>query len=298
MRVFDYIAVIYNPKSTGPATKMAKDLFDSINGHFEVIQKKAVLHPTQSRGDAVTIARNLASKYEKPLLISVSGDGGYNEVINGAIEAKSASHTPVVAVMPAGNANDHYRVMAGETPLIRLIKRADISPLDLIHISVKAKDFSFERFGHSYIGFGITSEVGRSLNRHGKNPWNELRLTLATLKDFTPFTVTRSEIAREYDSLLFANIKEMAKGVKLSTKSSVTDGKFERIAVRHRGKFHTFKAIARAMIQGFRHPKQFSTYSFMLENESLVQVDGETWQLPPKSKVIITSKRHAIDTIL
>lgn len=298
MRMFDYIAVIYNPKSTGHAIKMAKDLCDSINGHFEVIQKKAVLHPTQSKGDAVTIARTLVGKYEKPLLISVSGDGGYNEVINGAIEAKSASHTPVVAVMPAGNANDHYRVMAGDTPLIRLIKTADISPLDLIYISVKAKDFSFERYGHSYIGFGITSEVGRSLNRHGKSPWNELRLTLATLKDFTPFTLVRGGTSYEYDSLVFANIKEMAKGVKLSAKGSVTDGKFERVAVRHRGKLHTVKAVTHAVIFGFKHPKQFSTYRFMIEHETSVQVDGETWQLPAKSRVVILSKRHAIDTIL
>lgn len=298
MKIFDHIGVIYNPKSTGNAPKMAKDLFDSINGHFEIIQKKAVLYPTKEAGDAIRIARSLTEKYEKPLLISVSGDGGYNEVVNGAMQAKTAAHSPVVAVMPAGNANDHYRVVAGEVPLIRLIKRAAIHPIDLLRITVKASDFNLDRYAHSYIGFGITSDVGRALNRHGKNPWNELRLTLSTLKDFTPFVLERDGVTKQYDSIVFANIQEMAKGVTLSAKNSVHDGQFEVVAVRHRGTLHMIKAIFGAFIQGFQHVPQYKTYSFTLAEASTVQLDGETVSLPAYSKVTITSKQHAIDTIL
>lgn len=297
MRVFDHIAVIFNPKSTGNAPKMARDLSDSVNGHFEVIQKKAVSYPTKSAGDAIDIAKTITIKYEKPLLISVSGDGGYNEVINGAMLGKNASHHPVVAVMPAGNANDHYRVVAGETPLIRLIKRADIKPIDLIHIAVRGKDFELSRYAHSYIGFGITSAVGKALNKHGKTAWNELRVTLGTIKDFTPFALERSGVTADYDSLVFANIKEMAKGVTLSKRSSLHDGKFEVIAIKHRGKLHTIKAIASALIHGFKRPKQYASYRFSLPQASTVQIDGETVSLPDNVKVVITAKADAIDTI-
>ena len=119
MKVFDHIAIIYNPKSTGDASKIAKDLADSVNGHFEVIQKKATLYPTKKAGDAIELAYDIASKHRQPLIVSVSGDGGYNEVINGVMAAKKLfpAQKPVVAVVGAGNANDHERVVRDGTPM-------------------------------------------------------------------------------------------------------------------------------------------------------------------------------------
>jgi diacylglycerol kinase family enzyme len=300
MKVFDHIAIIYNPKSTGDAPKMAKDLFDSVNGHFEVIQKKATLYPTKRAGDAIEIAYDTASKYARPLIISVSGDGGYNEVINGVMAAKKLfpAQKPVVAVMAAGNANDHRRVMRAEdTPLIRLIKKADIKSFDLISLNAKAKDFELQRYAHSYIGLGITSEVGHALNQKGKNRWNEIWLTLKTLKDFVPFEVMRDGVTQLYDSIVFANINEMAKFVKLDSKNTVHDNMFEVVTVRHRGTFHTIKSIFSAVVHGFKNAPSYSTYSLKLPNAQPVQLDGEIVELPENTSVVIKSHHEAIDSL-
>ena len=279
---------------------MAKDLFDSVNGHFEVIQKKATLYPTKRAGDAIEMSYDIASKYARPLIISVSGDGGYNEVINGVMAARKLfpAQKPVVAVMAAGNANDHRRVMRAEdTPLIRLIKKAEIKSFDLISMSAKAKGFELQRYAHSYIGLGITSEVGHALNQMGKNRWNEVWLTLKTLKEFVPFELTRDGVTKLYDSIVFANINEMAKFVKLDSKNTVHDDQFEVVAVRHRGAFHTVKSIVTALVHGFKNAPSYSTYSFQLPHEQHAQLDGEIVELPENTSITIKSHHEAIDSL-
>lgn len=299
MKVFDHIAIIYNPKSTGDASKIAKDLADSVNGHYEVVQKRATLYPTKRAGDAIELAYDIAQKYARPLIVSVSGDGGYNEVINGVMAAKKLfpAQQPVVAVMGAGNANDHERVVRDNTPLIRLIRKADIKSIDLISLTAESDDFALSRYAHSYIGFGITPEVGHELNKHEKTRWNEMWLTLKTLKNFTPFTVVRDKVSTQYDSLLFANINEMAKFVKLDDKNTMHDNKFEVVAVRHRGKLHTIKAIGGALLSGFQSPPSFSKYQFRLPDAQPVQLDGEIEQLPANTSVTIHSHHAAIDSL-
>lgn len=299
MRVFDHIAIIFNPKSTGDAAKMAKDLCDSVNGYHEVIKTKALLYPTKHAGHATEIADMIVRKHDKPLLVSVSGDGGYNEVINGAMTAKLSVRgaQPVVAVMAAGNANDHKRVTRGEVPLIRLIKRAQIKPLDLLEIIAKAPGFELRRFAHSYIGLGITSEVGKQLNRSGKGLINEIRVIAKTFGKFEPFIVDRDGVQEHYDSLVFANINEMAKVVQLDDTKTIRDGKFEVVSIKHRGKLHLATTVAGAALSGFSHSPSYQTYSFRLLDAQPIQLDGEIEHLPDNCAVTIKSRAVAIDSL-
>lgn len=299
MKTFDHIAIIFNPKSTGDAPRIAEDLRDTIDGHYEIIQKKSTLYPTQHAGHATSIARDVAVKYERPLIISVSGDGGYNEVVNGAMRAKNEVKTarPVIAVMAAGNANDHKRVVRGSTPLIRLIKRADIRPLDLISISARASDFRLQRYAHSYIGLGITPEVGHELNRHGKGLFNEIKVILRTLGRFEPFLMTHDGVTRRYDNIVFANINEMAKVVQLDEKPKIRDGKFEVITLRHHSKLRMLGALLSATIKGFRHVPSVTAYDFTLPDKQPVQCDGEIEELPNDCHATIKSHAHAIDSL-
>ncbi len=296
MKPFDHIAIIYNPKSTGDAPKMAKDLYDSICGHYEVIRRKPSMYPTKHAGHALEIARKITTKHEYPLIISVSGDGGYNEVINGIMQGKQTrkKSNAVAAVMAAGNANDHKRVMRGNTPLIRLIKRAEPKPMDIISISAHKKGFSIERYAHSYIGFGVTPDVGHELNRHSKSRLNELRVILATLKNFQPITIERNDTQARYDNVIFANINEMAKVVKLDNKNTVHDNKFEVVAIKHRGRLHLIRSLIRAAIQGFHRSPSYQKYSFTLIDAQPVQLDGEIEKLPDNVAVMIKSHSDAI----
>lgn len=298
MPTFDHIAIIYNPNSTGDAPEMAEDLAKQIDTHADIIGVSAALTPTKHAGHAIELAKAVALKYKRPLIVSVSGDGGYNEVINGAMQAKekSSKAQPVTAVVGAGNANDHRRVMRDE-PLIELIKNGDIRSFDLLHIAAKAKGYSLSRYAHSYIGFGVTPQVGNELNKHGKSLIREIKTILKTYRIYAPFRIQRDGRKMLLDNLLFANINEMAKFIKLDDENTVRDGKFEVIALRHRSKIHMLGTLLRAAVVGFSNTPSHQAYSLTCPDALPIQLDGEIEKLPKNSDVTVTSKHKAIDSL-
>ena len=298
MPVFDHIAIIYNPGSTGDAPKLARELKQKVNRNHKSIGIKASLTPTKHAGHAIELAKKISLTYRRPLIVSVSGDGGYNEVINGAMQAKERSKTarPVTAVIGAGNANDHRRVMRSR-PLIDLIKAGEPKPLDLIHIAAKADGFTLGRYAHSYIGYGVTPQVGHELNQHGKNLWLEIRSILKTYRAYAPFIIERSGERLTLDNLIFANINEMAKFIKLDEKNTMHDDQFEVIELHHRSKLHMLGTLLRAAVVGFKNPPSYSRYELKSLEKLPIQLDGEVEWLPRDCNAVITSKHAAIDSL-
>ena len=296
MPAFDHIAIIYNPGSTGDAPKLARELKQSVDRNHKSIGTKASLTPTKHAGHAVELAKKISLTYRRPLIVSVSGDGGYNEVINGAMQAKEQLRTarPVTAVVGAGNANDHRRVVR-DRPLIELIKEAKPKAFDLIHISAKAKDFNLNRYAHSYIGYGVTPQVGHELNKHGKSLLQEIKSILKTYRTYAPFKIERDGKRLTLDNLIFANINEMAKFIKLDEKNTMHDDKFEVIELHHRSKLRMLGTLLRAAVIGFKNPPSYSTYELKSFEKLPIQLDGEVEWLPRDCKATVSSKHAALD---
>ena len=101
---FDRIVVIFNPQSTGEAPQLAEQLRADLAQRLPDMPVQ--LCPTEHAGHARELAREAAGT-GRPLMVSVSGDGGYNEVVDGVMQAGNPE--VVCAVMAAGNANDHRR---------------------------------------------------------------------------------------------------------------------------------------------------------------------------------------------
>lgn len=298
MPVFDHIAIIYNPGSTGDAPKLARELKAKIDRNHKSIGTKASLTPTKRAGHAIELAKKISLTYRRPLIVSVSGDGGYNEVINGAMQAKERSKTahPVTAVVGAGNANDHRRVMRSR-PLIDLIKAGKPKAIDLVHISATAKGFTLGRYAHSYIGYGVTPQVGHELNQHGKNLWLEIRSILKTYRTYAPFTIEHDGARLTLDNLIFANINEMAKFIKLDERNTMHDDQFEVIELRHRSKIHMLGTLLRAAVVGFKNPPSHSRYELKSFEKLPIQLDGEVEWLPKNCTAVVTSRHAAIDSL-
>ena len=298
MPAFDHIAIIYNPGSTGDAPKLARELKQRIDRNQKSVGVKASLTPTKHAGHAIELTKNISLTYRRPLIVSVSGDGGYNEVINGAMQAKEKSKTakPVTAVVGAGNANDHRRVTRDQ-PLIDLIKKGKPKPIDLINISARAKGFSLDRYAHSYIGYGVTPQVGHELNKHGKSLLHEIKSILKTYRTYAPFKIEREGKRFTLDNLLFANINEMAKFIKLDEENTMHDDKFEVIELRHRSKLRMLGTLVRAAIVGFKNPPSYSRYELKSFQKLPIQLDGEVEWLPPNCVAVVTSKHSAIDSL-
>ena len=244
MKTIRHIGIVYNLNSTGDAADIAKKLYDWLRERGKTPQ----LLETGHAGHAVELTREFASKHSNVLVISVSGDGGYHEVVNGAMQLP-ISKRPVVAVAGAGNANDHRRV-ARRNSLRELIQNQSIKPLDLLKISVSAEGYKYERYAHSYIGLGLTAEAGHVINIHSKGIFREIFHVLRALGSFSPFDIEQDGIRTKLDSLVFANINEIAKFIKLHKQANLTDGRFEIVRTEHVSRVRTFYELLRIIMTG------------------------------------------------
>ena len=86
MAPFDRVVLIFNPNSTGDAKDKAAELRGRAlrPGAAAAVELAA----TQHAGHARDLARD-AARRGRPLLVSVSGDGGYNEVVDGVMASGS-----------------------------------------------------------------------------------------------------------------------------------------------------------------------------------------------------------------
>ena len=73
------------------------------------------------------------------------------------------------------------------------------------------------RYAHSYIGVGLTPVVAVDLEKGGKGSWREIVSVVRGFARFRPFPIRLEDgRRRSIDSLVFANISEMAKYATLS----------------------------------------------------------------------------------
>ena len=179
MASFDRVVLIFNPNSTGDAEAKAHDLAKELSARAPELLVELVA--TQHAGHARDLARDAAAN-GRPLVISVSGDGGYNEVVDGAMRAGNDKAT--CAVLAAGNANDHRRTTR-EQPLADAIVSGKVSRIDLLQLTVDGTS----RYAHSYNGLGLTPVVALELEKGGKVSLREPVPTVRALARFRRFDV-------------------------------------------------------------------------------------------------------------
>lgn len=288
-RPYDAVEIIFNPNSTGDAQDLAKELADQLAERAPDLPVK--LHPTERAGHGREIARDLA-RAGRPLVVSVSGDGGYNDVVNGLMEADV--ETTYAAVLAAGNANDHRRVTR-DGPLADAIAAGDVSPLDLLRMS--ADDGREPRYAHSYVGLGITPTVALELEKGGKGSIREAFSTIRSFARFRPFEIETRTGIESFDSLIFANIREMAKFAQLSDEGRPDDGVFEVIVLRHTAKWRVLWTALRAALRGLGPQPTSRDYRFRTVNPIPVQIDGEVTELDRGVWVTVEIAPHAVQTI-
>ena len=114
--------------------KAVDDTLQRVIGTAQHTLNEVQLSPTERAGHGRELARQAAGT-GRPLVVSVSGDGGYNEVVDGVMHADNPD--VVCAVMAAGNANDHRRA-TGEQPLAEVVVAGDVSRIDLLRLTVGA----------------------------------------------------------------------------------------------------------------------------------------------------------------
>lgn len=287
-RPFDAVEIVYNPNSTGNATERAQELADELAKRAPDLP--VTLRPTEHAGHGREIARD-AARAGRPLVVSVSGDGGYNDVVNGLMDAEVDE--VFAAVLAAGNANDHRRTTR-ERPLADGIIDGDVSPLDLLRMSVGD---GAPRYAHSYIGLGITPTVALELEKGGKGSIREVISTIRSFARFRPFEIETDSGTERFDSVIFANIREMAKFAELSDEGRPDDGRFEVIILRHTAKWRVLFTAAKAALRGLGPQPTAREYRFRTRDPMPVQVDGEVDEFERGASVTVAIAPGAVHTI-
>ncbi|SDX01188.1 Diacylglycerol kinase family enzyme [Arthrobacter sp. cf158] len=291
-RTFESIVIIFNPNSTGDAPELAQQLHDDLKGLL-TYQPRITLQPTEHAGHAVDLAREAAAKGGDVLVVSVSGDGGYNEVVNGVMQAGNPQ--AVCAVLAAGNANDHSRII-GTKPLEQAIADGRVHNIDLLRIHTGQKEGDPHEYAHSYIGFGLTPVVATELEKGSKGALKEMVTVIKTFSEFKPFAIRQSDgKRRKFDSLVFANINEMAKYATLSEADTIpSDGKFEVIVFPHMPKWRVLLTALRATTQGLGDQPSVESYEFTTLKPLPYQIDGEVKSVEADVKVRVESAPSAL----
>ena len=289
------ITIIYNPISTGPGEKLAHQLATDLQ---KTLPKKIIsVMPTEYAGHAEVLAYEAAVASGKPLIISASGDGGYHEVVNGLMKAQLEGAKPVAGLLPAGNANDHFRELH-EHEMVDAILSGKEKVIDLLKLTATSKRQPLIRYAHSYIGLGLTLQGARELNKTQLNTLKEAWIVLKILIHVEPVRLIVRGRQQLYDSLIFSNVSKMSKVLSLSPVAAPDDGKFEVTAFDHRHKLKLLVSLLQATTIGRAEDEQTNRYEFKTTRSTRIQLDGEIKKLKNRTTVTITSEHKVLRCVV
>jgi diacylglycerol kinase (ATP) len=289
---YDVALLVYNPHSTGGAEDRARSLQKALADLAPQLEVRLV--PTEYAGHAREIAAD-AARTTNAVVVSVSGDGGYNEVVCGVMDGgQDGRPGAVAAVLPAGNANDHRRATR-RRPLAEAIAEGGVEHLDLLRVAV---DDEPARWAHSYVGLGITPVVALDLEKGGKGSFREILTTIRGFARFRPFEVVLDDGGRtSFDSLILANTSEMAKYATLSESGDPADGRFEVVTIPAVGRFKLLMIAIRAAVRGLGEQPTEKRFGFTTTSPSPVQLDGEVLELEADRHVVVEIAPRALATV-
>lgn len=288
---FDRIVLIFNPASSHHSDVLAKALHTELG--YRLPAMTVDLLPTAFAGHGRALAREVAAA-GTPLIVSVSGDGGYNEVVNGAMDGGGRA---VCAVLAAGNANDHRR-STRRMPLIEAIVAGKVRRIDLLRLQVGERAEAWERYAHSYVGFGLTPVMALGIEGGTKGGLSELVSVVRTFRALEPFEIARADGARaKLDSLVLANVAYMAKYGKVSETGEPNDGLLEVIMLPHARRWRIALMTLRAITIGLGPQESVSSYEFTTVDPLPLQIDGEVMQVNAHTSVVVEVKHQALATL-
>ena len=291
MSHFTKAVVIFNPNSTGDSQAIANEFCDKLRKLQP--SSEVILKETTHAGHGEELGYELTkASAGQLLLVSVSGDGGYNELINGVMRAVDAgASAPICAILPGGNANDHYSFVAQRT-LLEAIAAGGLTKFDLLKVATDQT-----RYAHSYVGLGLTPLVAVELNKHDLSAIKEMWLSLKTFWKFKPFKIIEAGKQRTFDSLIMANIGVMAKHLKLDPDAGPPqDGRFEVLRWSHNHKLRLVQQLLKAAIGKTDSPKSVTKFSFTTVAPMPMQLDGELIKLKPNQAVTVVSAASKLRT--
>jgi len=199
---------------------------------------------------------------------------------------------------PTGDANAHRRATR-EQPLADAIVTGSVKRIDLLRLTVEGSAPT-TRYAHSYVGLGLTPVVAVDLEKGGKGSLKEALAVMRAFSRFRPFEIQLEDGSRQrFDSIVFANISQMAKVATVSEDDGrPDDGRFEVITVAHTAKWRLLGIALKAAMRGLGPQPSVREYRFTNLEPMPIQVDGEVMDLGAGAAVRIHIAHQVMQTLL
>jgi diacylglycerol kinase family enzyme len=287
------IVIIYNPNSTGSSKDQALEFAEKLKKADASLDVTCT--ETEYAGHGEVLAKEYASESKPYLLISSSGDGGYHELINGALSVPGSK--VITGLLPGGNANDHYNSLHTDDVIERIL-RTQVTTIDTIKVEAWIKDELWVRYAHSYAGIGLTSHIGETLTKTKLNPFREVWIVVTHLFSHSPVKIRRHGRTYHYNSIIFSNIARMSKVLSLTDNASFTDGKIEITESQSRHAFSLLAHFLTGAIGGFKSEQRVKSYVFTCARKTSMQLDGEVYYFPARTKVKVQAVQGNLNCII
>jgi diacylglycerol kinase (ATP) len=129
-------------------------------------------------------------------------------------------------------------------------------------------------------------------------PIHEIVSVVRTFARFRPFAIElENGSRRRFDSLLFANITQMAKYATLSEGGPPDDGRFEVITLPHTAKWRILGVAIKAATRGLGPQPTATHYGFTTLKPIPLQLDGELLALDAGTQVQVDIAPKALATV-
>lgn len=287
------VHIIYNPKSTGKAGLKAKRLA-ARTGKF--MDQKIELVPTMRAKHAIELAAAISRDSPRPLIISVSGDGGYHEVLNGVMQAirDGDAVSPTIAVEAAGNANDHYHYVRTES-LVKALRQDAKKPMRCIEVIHKGTSL----FAHSYWGLGHTAKSIDALNKTKLNPILEKVLLAKELVGHHAIKVRYGSNDHRVNNIVAAKIPRMAKVIKINKDLVAPPAdKFWLLIDKEQTRTGVVKSAIKGALGRLEDQSELrQRFAVTVKEDWVMQLDGEVYPLKAGDKVQIKIAAEQLETI-
>jgi diacylglycerol kinase (ATP) len=276
--------VIVNPASGSGKTGLR---WSGWEAHFRAEGSIFDVGLTNESGHASRLAREAAlSGYTK--IISVGGDGTFNETLNGLIENDRAAADVQLGVLPVGTGSDFARALRipkDPRKAWQHLMNGKVSPLDVGRIDTRRGDKTVTRYFANVAGLGFDGEVSDRVNRSGRKGGGTipyLTTMLAALLSYknkmVKVTIDDRTIEGRMNSVIVCNAKYFGGGMHIAPHADWADGQFDVILL---GDFNKLEVLANTprIYQGTHllHPKVkfLRGRSVSVETQDLMYLQAE-----------------------
>lgn len=205
--------------------------------NFEVL-----VYFTQAKGDAELIIKDLLHRFTIDFIISVGGDGTFNEIVNGLMGVPGLIKQPVLAVFPRGAGNDFARsagIIESMEHLYTAIESSNTQLIDIIQVRYQENGYDQIRYYHNSFDIGLGGLACQLVNKSKKTWGSNFTYIFSTMKSFIRFKRIALEIeANDFyfnDKVLIAvfnNGKYFGSGIGIAPEADLNDGMINLVIAR------------------------------------------------------------------